>query len=152
TTATSAALLAGTSVTGNFTAQNFPGFNFFDPVNGLVPVGPLNKTLGTTVPIASPAVEFGTSDGTITITADFTDTTLALVFVSGAEPTGVQPEHFTFTDTAFTGLLIAKGTDTWANGGLSFSLTGDVLSINWAGLPAVPSDLPPGDLSSGDLA
>jgi hypothetical protein len=38
-----------------------------------------------------------------------------------------------FTDTAFTS--ISKVSDTFAGGGLSYSLTGDVIELDWAGFP-----------------
>jgi hypothetical protein len=140
-------LLLGTSVTGSFTTQFSPGVNFFDPANGDVPPNTLNIA-GTTVTIATPAIEFGAVAGqSSTVTADFTDTTLTLSF-AGPTPANSGSWHFAFTDTAFTGLSLAKNTDTWVNGGLSFSLTGDMLAIDWAGqgIPpgATPADPIPG--------
>ena len=64
-----AAGVTGTSVTGNLFFGSLPN-NYFDPNNGFVPSGYLN-TAGTTVSIASPAVEFGFNDGLNFDTANF---------------------------------------------------------------------------------
>jgi hypothetical protein len=130
TTAASAALLNGTSVTGDLNFGGTLTTNWFDPANGHVPAGPLNNA-GTTVTIGA-AVEFGYHDGANNITADFTDTTLTVTITSSLS--GVDPTKFTFTDTAFAGLSITEPTDTFPGaGGLSESLVGDVLTLNYAG-------------------
>jgi hypothetical protein len=151
TTAASAAplvLLLGTSVTGSFTTELSPGLNLFDPSNGTVPPGTLNNA-GTTVTIATPAIEFGAKPTQFSeVTANFTDTTLTLVF-SSPTPANSGSWHFAFTDTAFAGLSLAKNTDTW-DGGLDFSLTGDVLAIDWAG-QGVPPDVTPLDQVPGAI-
>jgi hypothetical protein len=38
-----------------------------------------------------------------------------------------------FTDSAFAGASISNVSDTFVNGGLSFSLVGGVLNVTWAG-------------------
>jgi len=123
-----ASTLLGTQVTG---ALYFPGYaqNFFDPVNGRVPSAYLNFT-GTTVTISSDAVEFGYSDGTVIITADLTGTQLT---VSDTTQTAADfnPIEIVLTDSAFTNLSAAS--DSFPNGGLAASLSGSVITLNWAG-------------------
>jgi hypothetical protein len=123
-----AATLVGTQVTGSL---DFIGYmrNFFDPANGGVPAGYLNAA-GTTVTISSNAVEFGFSDGTATVTADFTGT--QLIVTDQPLRTGqFNPMQMVFTDSAFTNLSAAS--DSFPNGGLSGSLAGAVITLNWSG-------------------
>ena len=123
-----AATLVGTQVSG---ALNFAGYmaNYFDPVNGRVPAGYLNAA-GSTVTISSSAVEFGFADGTTTITAEFTGTQL-IVADQPLSTAQYNPIEMVFTNAAFTNL--AAVSDTFPNGGLTGSLSGSVITLNWAG-------------------
>ena len=130
-----ASSLLGTQVTG---ALYFTGYapNFFDPANGRVPAGYLNAA-GPTVTISSNAVEFGYSDGTATITADFSD--MELLVTDHAMVTGsYNPIQLVFSNSAFSSLATAS--DSFPAGGMSSSLNGSVITLNWAG----------GSLSSGE--
>jgi hypothetical protein len=123
-----AATLNGTQVTG---ALYFVGYlpNYFDPVNGRVPAGYLNGA-GPTVTIATNAVEFGYNDGTVVITADFTENQLVVTdhpLLSGH----YNPIQMAFTNPAFSSLLSAS--DSFPYGGLTASLSGEVITLNWAG-------------------
>jgi len=121
------ATLVGTQVTG---ALYFPGYpnNYFDPAHGLVPAGYLNVA-GPTVTIASNAVEFGYADGTVTITADFTRA--QLVVTDNPQLTGhYNPIQMDFTNAAFSNLTTVS--DSFP-GGMTGSLSGDVITLNWAG-------------------
>lgn len=115
--------LLGASVTGSLQFSGGPT-NWFDPANLFVPVGPLNKTLGTTVPIGA-ALEFGFQDGSNTDTANFDDTTLTITDITGP---GSNLAVYTFTSTAFAGLTLSKTSDNFANG-LSASLIGNTLTV-----------------------
>lgn len=131
----------GTSVTGSLLFAGNPN-NYFDPSNGFVPSGYLN-TSGTVVTVASPAVEFGFSDSTNTDLANFSAFQFTIEDVVG-QNVGVSatnsPFTMTFTDTAFSGLTLTKATDFFPNGGLSYSLVGDTITINWAGGPVKAND------------
>jgi PEP-CTERM motif len=121
--------LIGTSVTGSlqFGATGTP--NYFDPANGFVPAGFLN-TAGPTVVISPTSTEFGFSDGANIDTADFTGTALT---VTDNVLAGATNWIMTFTDTAFTGLNLVQGTDTFTNGGVTGALSGDKITLDWAG-------------------
>ena len=123
-----AATLIGTQVSG---VLDFIGFmkNYFDPVNGLVPAGYLN-TSGSTVTISSNAVEFGFADSTTTITAEFTSSQL-IVEDQPKATAHYNPLQLIFTNSAFTSL--AEVSDTFPDGGLTGSLNGPVITLNWAG-------------------
>ena len=129
TTATvRATTLVGTQVTGALYITGYPA-NYFDPVNGLVPPGYMNSA-GTTVTISTNAVEFGYFDGTTTITADFGAAQLIVTFsptVSGS----YLPVQWAFTNSAFSSL--SKVSDNFPYGGCHGSLSGNVISLNWAG-------------------
>ncbi len=81
--------------------------NYFDPANGFVPTGPLNKTLGTTVTISGSATEFGYADGANTINANFGGSILTITDVSSG---GSLPITFIFTDSAFDQLTLISET------------------------------------------
>ncbi len=136
-----AAGLIGTSVTGSLLFAGSPT-NYFDPANGYVPSGYLN-TAGTMVSIASPAVEFGFGDSQNTDLANFSAFQFTIEDVVG-QNTGVSatdsPFTMTFTDTAFSGLTLTKATDFFPNGGLTYSLAGDTITISWAGGPVRAND------------
>jgi len=123
-----AGTLIGTQVSG---ALYFEGYmpNYFDPVNGLVPTGYLN-TSGSTVTISSNAVEFGFADGTTTITAEFTSSQL-IIADQPKSTAHYNPLQLVFTNAAFTD--IAEVSDTFPDGGLTGSLSGSVITLNWGG-------------------
>jgi hypothetical protein len=123
-----ATTLVGTQVTG---ALYFVGYgqNFFDPANGRVPPGYLNVA-GTTVTIATNAVEFGFGDGTDTITADFTGAQL-IVTDTPSLAGHYNAIQMVFANSAFSSLSAVS--DEFPSGGMSGSLSGGVLTLNWAG-------------------
>jgi hypothetical protein len=116
--------LVGTHVTGSL---KFDGNtkNYFDPANGFVPTGDLNKTGGPTVTISATSVEYGFHDGANTDTADFNGTTLSIKDISNG---GSNSFVMSFTDSAFSGLKLAKVSDTF-DGGLTASLVGTTLTL-----------------------
>lgn len=126
------AQLLGASVTGQLEI-NGSTTNYFDPANGFVPNGYLNKTFGPTVTISNPAVEYGFSDSANLNTADFTNNTLNLTDVSNG---GSVPTKYVFTSSAFTGLPLSQLSNTFPNGGANVSLVGDVLTIQ---IPTFPT-------------
>jgi hypothetical protein len=134
--------LIGSNVTGIFeifNGNNPP--NLFDPANGAVPPGPLNKTFGTTVTIGSPAIEFGylSQFGPDMTQADFDATTLTISeTLAGGVGIFYFPHHFTFIDAALNGLTLMKVSDSFIGNGLTASLTGSLLTIDWAGAPVPP--------------
>lgn len=116
--------LLGTTVTGtlNFGTNTF---NFFDTLNGFVPVGPLNKTQGNTVTIG-PAVEFGFLDPANDDSANFTGNTLTIQDIANGQ--GGALSTYTFTSGAFLGLALTKISDTFVNG-VTGSLINDTLVV-----------------------
>jgi len=123
-----ATTLVGTQVAG---ALYFVGYtpNYFDPTNSFVPAGYLNFA-GNTVTISSNAVEFGYDDGTATITADFTGT--HLIVTDNPRDTGHHnPIQLLFTNSAFGSL--ATVSDSFPSGGMTGSLSGSVITLNWVG-------------------
>jgi len=123
-----AATLVGTQVTGALYITGYPA-NYFDPVNGHVPPDYLNGA-GTTVTISTNAVEFGYFDGTTTITADFGATQLIVTF-SPTDSGSYLPILLAFTNPAFSSL--SQVSDSFPYGGSRGSLSGNVISLNWAG-------------------
>jgi hypothetical protein len=121
--------LIGTSVTGTleFITPGTP--NYFNPANGFVPAGNLN-TAGPTVAISSTATEFGFADLINTDTANFTGSTLT---VTDKVLFGAANWIMTFTDTAFTGLNLVQNSDTFIPGGVTGVLSGDTITLDWAG-------------------
>ena len=70
--------LLGTEMTANLTFGADPN-NYFDPENGRVPGGYLNSnSIGTLVTVSNPEIEYGYSDGSNTITVNFTDTEIEI--------------------------------------------------------------------------
>ena len=133
--------LVGTTGTGVFTPQGggyLPG-NYFDPAFlslnypsvASVPPGSANIS-SPTVTIAAGDNIFGYHDQYNTDTADF-NTSSGTLRVSDAMygGSGALPWNMTFTDPAFTG--ITSVTDNFINGGLNASITGDVITLAWAG-------------------
>ncbi len=133
--------LIGTSVTGGLF---FSGgtINYYDSANGFVPTsGYLNSGGGTTVTIASPAVEFGFMDAHNTDFANFSASQFTLEDVLDSTAGGTDaPFKMTFTDTAFSGLALAKVSDSFPNGGLTAVLSGTTLTVTWGGGPIHAND------------
>ncbi len=121
--------LLGTSVTGQLTIANGVT-NYFESANHEVPAGYGNSGLGTstTVTIGS-GIEFGYNDGVNFDTVDFTGTMVTLQDVSQRN-SGII--HYSFTDTAFTGLTLSQDSENFPNG-VTATLVGDVLTISSAG-------------------
>jgi len=127
--------LVGTQVTGSIVFDG-EGQNCFDPTNafcggGAVAQGDLNAA-GSTVTISSTLVEFGYKDGANVDRADFTGNGLTVTddVLIGAANWVMQ-----FTDTAFAGLNFTQLTDNFTNGGVTGTLSGDTLTLTWAGTP-----------------
>ncbi len=132
--------LIGTSVTGKLM---FSGgtTNYYDPANGFVPASGYLNAGGTTVTIASPAVEFGFQDAHNTDSANFSASQFTIEDVLDPTAGGTDtPFTMTFTDSAFAGQSLAKATDFFPNGGLSFSLVGSTVTVSWAGGPISAND------------
>jgi hypothetical protein len=135
--------LLGTAVTGDLIfldgLPNNSNVNYFDPINFLVPTSGYGNSINpVNVPIVNPGIEFALTDSSVTqavaLTADFTGpqltvTSLCLDLTCQKD----VPFIMTFTDSAFTS--IHKVSDTFASGGLSYSLPGDVIELDWDGFP-----------------
>ena len=128
------AQLGGTNVTGGIYFDGNISFNGYDPAKGDVPAGSgYENTAGTTVAISDSAVEFGFYDGYNNDTADFSDLTLTVSDSIGAF--SALPWEQTFTDPDFNGVF-TKISDTFDNGGVTASISGDTITLNWAGTNA----------------
>ena len=103
--------------------------NYFLDANGFVPAGFLNKTANPVI-VAEPAVEFGFQDGANTDTANLTATQLIVGDVSNG---GASPFIMRFTSAGFAGLTLSEFSDSFPNGGVTGTLVGNVLTINFAG-------------------
>ena len=125
------AFLIGTQVTGSL---GFGGgtTNYFDPNNGFVPTGYLNKTSGTTVTIAEPAIEFGFSDGSNTDTANFTDTQLVVTDVSTSGGASVL---MTFTDAAFANTTVSIASSNFT--GLTATRSGNTITVAYGSFSTI---------------
>ena len=75
-------------------------------------------------------MEFGFADSTATITAEFTSSQL-IVADQPKSTAHYNPLRLVFTNSAFTNL--AEVSDTFPGGGLSGSLSGSVITLNWGG-------------------
>ncbi len=124
-----AAPLVGSSVSG---ALYFSGgsTNLFDPAQGFVPVSGYLNIAGTTVTISNSAVEFGFDDGGNRDSADFSSTQLKVSDLVEVAAGPSFPFQMTFTDTAFKGARFTSVSDNFP---LTYSLAGDVLTLNYAG-------------------
>ena len=126
--------LNGTLITGSIQFGGNPT-NYYNPGNGWVPNGYLNKTQGATVGINSTSgvTEFGFADFYSIDSADFGDESLTLTtnVVGGGAGAWTQ----TFTDAAFQFGAIQLVSNTYVNGGLSVVLdtVNKKLTISWAG-------------------
>jgi hypothetical protein len=119
--------LIGTTVAGDL---NFPGAgstNFLDPAQGLVPAG-YGNNFGPNVVIGSD-IEFGLSDNTTVLyTFDFSNSTLHITDTT-FQPTQETGWVATFTDPTFNSFRQIDNT----LAGLTFSFSGNVLTVNFAG-------------------
>jgi hypothetical protein len=118
--------LIGTTVAGDL---NFPGAgstNFLDPAQGVVPAG-YGNNFGPNVVIGSD-IEFGLSDSVVLYTFDFSNSTLHITNTS-FEPTQETSYVATFTDPTFNSFRLIDNT----LAGLTFSFSGDVLTVDFAG-------------------
>ena len=123
-----AALLIGTSVTGNLSFSGSPT-NSFNPSAGGVPAGYLN-TAGPTVTVAEPAIEFGYADAANWDTANFTDNQLLIQDQALSGFVGNSPFTMTFTDAAFAGLMPVLVTNTFSPAPTA-SITGTTLTVSY---------------------
>jgi hypothetical protein len=128
--------LEGSHVSG---ALHFSGGtpNYFDAANGFVPAAGYGNSNGdTNVAITDPEIEFGYSDGSNRDTADFTGESLIVtdLCLQTFVCIGDVPFSMEFADAEFAS--IAKVSDTFANGGLTYSLVGNTITVHWAGAPA----------------
>jgi hypothetical protein len=133
--------LVGTSVTGDLEFPTFFGTtNYFDLANGFVPSGFLNDS-GTTVSISATEPEFGFASSLAKVSADFTADQLTISNqILAFDPNGISTYIFTFTDPAFLGESFKTVSDTFDDGGLTGSLSGDQITLTW---PANGGDEPP---------
>ena len=115
----------GTQVTGALTEGST---NLFDPANNGVPPGYAN-TNSPTITLGPGDNTFGFQDSYNTDTADFNGTTLTVTDAMNAN--GALPWTMTFTDAAVTG--ITPVSDNFINGGIAASVTGDTITLKWAG-------------------
>jgi hypothetical protein len=120
--------LIGTTVAGDFNVTGAGSTNFFDPAQGLVPAG-YGNNFGPNVVIGS-GIEFGVSDSesVVLYTFDFSNSTLHITNTS-SEPTQENSYVATFTDPTFNSFRVIDNT----LAGLTFSFSGDVLTVNFAG-------------------
>jgi PEP-CTERM motif len=120
--------LIGTTVAGDFNVTGAGSTNFFDPAQGLVPAG-YGNNFGPNVVIGSD-IEFGVNDSesVVLYTFDFSNSTLHITNTS-SEPTQENSYVATFTDPTFNSFRHIDNT----LAGLTFSFSGDVLTVNFAG-------------------
>jgi hypothetical protein len=120
--------LIGTTVAGDFNVTGAGSTNFFDPAQGLVPAG-YGNNFGPNVVIGS-GIEFGVNDSesVVLYTFDFSNSTLHITNTS-SEPTQENSYVATFTDPTFNSFRVIDNT----LAGLTFSFSGDVLTVNFAG-------------------
>lgn len=120
--------LIGTTVAGDFNVTGAGSTNFFDPAQGLVPAG-YGNNFGPNVVIGS-GIEFGVSDSesVVLYTFDFSNSTLHITNTS-SEPAQENSFVATFTDPTFNSFRVIDNT----LAGLTFSFSGDVLTVNFAG-------------------
>lgn len=118
--------LIGTTVSGNLSFSGTGSTNFLDPAQGVVPAG-YGNGFGPDVVIDSD-IEFGLSDNVVLYTFDFSNSTLHIANTT-YQPTQETGYVATFTDPAFNSLRVINNTIA----GLTFSFSGDVLTVNFAG-------------------
>lgn len=124
--------LIGATVTGTL---NFPAggtTNYFNPAIGAVPLGYLNSSPGTnTVVISGSATEFGFQAVSL-VTANFSDTQLVISTYYGTSSSIFSPWTMTFSSSALNGQSLSLVGQTYTPG-LTASLEGNLITINWAG-------------------
>ena len=118
--------LIGTTVAGNLSFTGTGSTNFLDPAQGVVPDG-YGNDFGPNVVIDS-GIEFGLSDFVVLYTFDFSNSTLHITN-STFQPTQETGYVATFTDPTFNSFRVIDNN----LAGLSFSFSGDVLTVNFAG-------------------
>ena len=118
--------LIGTTVAGNLSFTGTGSANALDPAQGVVPDG-YGNDFGPNVVIDS-GIEFGLSDFVVLYTFDFSNSTLHITN-STFQPTTETGYVATFTDPTFNSFRLIDNT----LAGLSFSFSGDVLTVNFAG-------------------
>jgi len=119
--------LTGTTVVGQLYFDGDP-HNYFDPANGFVPSGFQNHAGPTVIINGNPT--FGFNDSHNFDQANFTDNTLT-ISDQNQPLAGALNWEMIFTDSAFSS--VSKVSDTFVNGGLSYNLVGEVLTVTWAG-------------------
>ena len=127
--ASSRADLLGSKVNGSLTFGGFGTTNFFDPANGFVPAGYGNSTSPNNVVIGS-GIEFGFNDSVNRDIANFSGTGLLVrdVCLAGGTCGGNNTFVMTFTDLAFTSATLLTNSL-----GITYSFSGDTLTINYPG-------------------
>ena len=133
--------LIGTTVAGDL---NFPfagSTNFLDPAQGFFPGG-FGNGFGPNVVIGSD-MEFGLGDDVILYAFDFSNSTLHITDTT-FQPTGETGFVATFTDPAFNSFRLIDNTLV----GLTFSFSGDVLTLNFTGF----SSQLDGDVGAADVS
>jgi len=119
--------LIGTTVAGDLNYAVAGSTNFLDPANGLVAFG-YGNDLSPNVVVGS-GIEFGLTDNTnVLYTFDFSNSTLHITDTAYG-PTGETGFVATFTDPTFNSFRQIDNT----LAGLTFSFSGDVLTLNFAG-------------------
>jgi hypothetical protein len=119
--------LIGSTVAGSLVYTG-SSLNAFDTANGVVPTAGYGNSSGSTSIIVGSGVEFGVSNGILTYTYNFSDTSLHVTNAAAI----LSPENSysaAFTDPAFTSLTVLGNTMV----GLSAGLSGDMLTLNFAG-------------------
>jgi hypothetical protein len=97
-------LLLGTTVSGALLSFAPGVANGFDPANGFVPPGFGNSVSPNNVVIGS-EIEFGFSNGTATITVDFTDDQMFLT-QSDFSPSPAFNREYIFTNPVLAGAFV----------------------------------------------
>jgi len=135
--------IVGSQVTGSLQFGVPAGVNVFDPANGEVPNGFLNKA-GTTVTISATQPEFGYKNPfSFSIpfnlfSIDFTETQLTITDqINGS----ANRFTMTFTSDAFLGATLTESSDTFTGGGLNATLLDTTITITWLGTQGTPQFL-----------
>jgi hypothetical protein len=123
--------LIGTTVAGDLNYAVAGSTNFLDPAQGLVPAG-YGNNFGPNVVIGSD-IEFGLidPDNVVLYTFDFSNSTLHITNTA-SQPTQENSYVATFTDPTFNSFRQIDNT----LAGLTFSFSGDVLTLNFTGFSA----------------
>jgi hypothetical protein len=136
-----AVAILGSSVTGVLNV-GVSSLNAFDPANTFVPsTGYLNSASNfnsPTVTIDATDIEFGAATTNDLVTADFTGNTLTVTDERTSGSTTSVGGTLTFTDTAFGG--ISKMSDNFPTNPVNGAISGDVITLTWAGGTVVTGD------------